>query len=531
MIRLRQIKINVFESSKEQILEKCAKKLKIKPVDIKSISIIKRSIDARKKPDLYYVYEIDIEVENELKVLTDVKSSDIFLKPIYKYNFQITGKTMLTNRPIIVGSGPAGLFCAYMLAMNNYKPIIIERGQDVDKRILDVENLWKKGILNPNSNVQFGEGGAGTFSDGKLNTLVKDPLNRHRKVFEIFVEAGAPEEILYDSKPHIGTDLLRNIIKNIRRKIISMGGEFRFNTCLTDIIYDNKHLVGIKVNNNQIINTDILVLAIGHSARDTFKMLSESSINMQSKPFAVGIRIQHPQDLINKSQYGVESHTILPNASYKLTHKASNARGVYTFCMCPGGYVVNASSEKNMLAINGMSNYKRDSGNANSAVIVTVNPDDFGDDVMAGVEFQRDLEQKSFIEGKGNIPIQLYGDFKNNKLSNHFGNIKPIFKGNYTFGNIRNIFPNYINDALIEGIESFSKKIKGYATDDAIIAGVESRTSSPIKIIRDEFCESNIKGIYPAGEGAGYAGGITSAAIDGIIVAENIAKIYKSYEK
>lgn len=531
MIRLRQIKINVLESSKEELLEKCAQKLKINKSNIKNISIVKRSIDARKKPELYYVYEIDAEIENEAKVLSNIKSDDVFFQPVSKYIFKITGEKILTNRPVIVGSGPAGLFCAYMLSMSGYKPIVIERGQDIDNRILDVENFWKTGILKPNSNVQFGEGGAGTFSDGKLNTLVKDPLNRHRKVFEIFVEAGAPKEILYENKPHIGTDLLKSIVKNIRNKIISMGGEFRFNTCLTDIIYNNQSLVGIKVNNNQVINTDILVLAIGHSARDTFKMLYESEIGMQSKPFAVGIRIQHPQALINKSQYGVEKHSILPNASYKLTHKASNGRGIYTFCMCPGGYVVNAASEENMLAINGMSNYKRDSGNANSAVIVTVNPKDFGDDVMAGVEFQRDLEQKAFIEGKGNIPVQLYGDFKNNKLSNNFGNIKPIFKGNYTFGNIRNIFPNYINDALIEGIDNFSKKIKGYANDDAIIAGVESRTSSPIRIVRDEYCESNIKGIYPAGEGAGYAGGITSAAIDGIIVAENIAKIYKISEK
>lgn len=529
MIRVRQIKINVLKDSKEELLNNCAKKLKIKPIDIKNISIIKRSIDARKKPDLFYVYEIDVEIENELKVLDNVKSNDIFLKSISKYNFPMIGKKVLTNRPIVVGSGPAGLFCAYMLALHNYKPIVIERGKDVDKRIIDVETFWQTGILNPNSNVQFGEGGAGTFSDGKLNTLVKDPLNRHRKVFEIFVEAGAKEEILYENKPHIGTDLLIDIVKNIRYKIISMGGEFRFDTCLTNIICDKQNLVGIQVNNNRIINTEVLVLAIGHSARDTFKMLSESSLTMQSKPFAIGVRIQHPQSLINKSQYGVVNHSILPNASYKLTHKASNGRGVYTFCMCPGGYVVNASSETNMLAINGMSNYKRDSENANSAVIVTVNPKDFGNDIMSGVEFQRELERKAFIEGKGNIPIQLYGDFKHNKISECFGNIKPIFKGQYTFGNIRNIFPNYINETLIEGIENFSKRINGYASDDAIIAGVESRTSSPIKIIRNDFCESNIKGIYPAGEGAGYAGGITSAAIDGIIVAENIAKIYKNF--
>lgn len=529
MIRLRQVNVNVLENSKEKLIDKCAKKLKIRPADIKNISIIKRSLDARKKPDLYYSYEVDISLDKETNILSKINSLDIFKSPNLKYQFNITGTKFMPNRPIIVGSGPAGLFCAYMLALHNYKPIIIERGQDIDSRVKDIEEFWKDGSLNLNSNVQFGEGGAGTFSDGKLNTLVKDPLNRHRKVFEIFIEAGAPKEILYDNKPHIGTDLLKSVIKNIRQKIISMGGEFKFNTCLTNIIYQNKKIEGIQVNNSDFMKTDVLVLAIGHSARDTFKLLYDLKLEMRPKPFAVGIRIQHPQTLINKSQYGVENHPILPNASYKLTHKASNGRGVYTFCMCPGGYVVNASSEENMLAINGMSNYKRDSGNANSAVIVTVNTDDFGNDVMSCVEFQRDLEHKAFIEGRGNIPIQLYGDFKNNQISECFGNIKPIFKGKYTFGNIRNIFPNYINDALIEGIESFSKKIKGYASGDAIIAGVESRTSSPIRIERGESCESNISGIYPAGEGAGYAGGITSAAIDGIIVAENIAKIYKNF--
>lgn len=527
MIRLRQININVLENSDQKLLEKCAKKLKISVSDIKEFYIIKKSLDARKKPDLYYSYEVDIKIDNEQKVLSKINLPDIFKSPNLHYQFNITGTKIMANRPIIVGSGPAGLFCGYMLALNGYKPIIIERGQDIDTRVQDVENFWHTGSLKLNSNVQFGEGGAGTFSDGKLNTLVKDPLNRHRKVFEIFVEAGAPKEILYDNKPHIGTDLLRTVVKNIRNKIISMGGEFRFNTCLTNIDCPNNKLENIQVNNDELIKTDVLVLAIGHSARDTFKMLYNLNLEMQPKPFAVGIRIQHSQNLINKSQYGVEKHPILSNASYKLTHKASNGRGVYTFCMCPGGYVVNASSENNMLVINGMSNYKRDSGNANSAVIVTVSPDDFDNDVMSGIEFQRNLERKAFIEGNGKIPVQLYSDFKLGKLSNKFGSISPVFKGNYHFGNIQNIFPNYINDALIEGIEAFSKKIKGYSCDDAIIAGVESRTSSPIRIKRGESFESNIKGIYPAGEGAGYAGGITSSAIDGIIVAENIAKIYK----
>lgn len=527
MIRLRQLNVNVLENSKQNLLNKCAKKLKIKVSDIKEITIVKKSIDARKKPDIFFSYEIDVAVNDEMIVLAKTASSDIFLVKENSYKFNITGIQNIKKRPIIIGSGPAGLFCGYMLALNGYKPIIIERGQDVDNRIKDVQEFWKNGNLKINSNVQFGEGGAGTFSDGKLNTLVKDINNRQKKVLEIFVEAGAPKEILYENKPHIGTDILRTVVKNIRKKIISMGGDFRFNTCLTNLIYQDNQIKSIVVNKEEIIDTDILVLAIGHSARDTFEMLYESQLNMKSKPFAVGVRIQHLQSMINKSQYGTEKHDILPNASYKLTHKAINGRGVYTFCMCPGGYVVNSSSEENMLAINGMSNYKRDSDNANSAVIVTVNPSDFGDSVMSGVKFQRELEKKAFLLGKGNIPVQLYGDFKNNEISKNFGSVSPIIKGNYTFANIRDIFPNYVNEALIEGIEAFSKKIKNFNCNDAILAGVESRTSSPIRIERNELCESNIKGIYPCGEGAGYAGGITSAAIDGIIVAENIAKIYK----
>ena len=346
MLRVRQINVNVLEDSKEKLIEKCAKKLGIKKDEILNFKIKKQSLDARKKPDLFYSYEIDVLVKNETTVLAKSKTNDIFKTPDEEYIFNITGEKKLNNKPIIIGSGPAGLFCAYMLAKNGYNPIIIERGKDVDNRLADVELFWKTGNLNKNSNVQFGEGGAGTFSDGKLNTLVKDPFNRQRTIFEIFVECGAPEEILYVNKPHIGTDLLRNVVKNIRKKIISMGGEFRFDSCLTNIIYDDNKIKFIEINNSEIINTEVLVLAIGHSARDTFKMLYENKLNMNSKPFAVGIRIQHPQQMINKSQYGVENHSILGSASYKLTHKASTGRGVYTFCMCPGGYVVNSSSEE-----------------------------------------------------------------------------------------------------------------------------------------------------------------------------------------
>ena len=530
MIRIRQIKILVDDYSYDKLVDRCADILKISKNLIDGVNIYRRSIDARKKPLIYYSFIVDINVKNEKDILKRNKNKDILYvdSEELKYNFIPKGDKVLANRPIIVGCGPCGLMAGYMLASYGYKPIIIERGSDVDTRSIDVEEFWNNNKLNINSNVLFGEGGAGTFSDGKLNTLVKDKDNYQRKVFKIFVENGAPLEILYESMPHIGTDLLRNMVKNIRNKIISMGGEVRFNTMLTDInIKDNK-LVSIVVNDKDIINCDVLVLAIGHSARDTFRMLYDKKINMQSKPFAVGVRIQHPQDMINISQYG-RSDTKLKNASYKLTYKASNGRGVYTFCMCPGGYVVNASSSENKLCINGMSNYNRDSGNANSAVIVTVNNNDYGNEVLDGVKFQEKLESIAYSIGNGNIPISLYKDYKNNTISSKFGNVIPVFKGNYKFANINEIFTYDINKSLKEGIDYFGTKIKDFDRDDAIVAGVEARTSSPIRIIRNDNLESNIKGIYPAGEGAGYAGGITTSCIDGIIVFEKISNIYKSF--
>lgn len=533
MIRLRQVQIGIKEDNIENILRKCSKKLNINQNNIINYQIRKKSLDARKKPNLYYSYEIDIEVENERKILSKIKSNDIFQASKEEYKLEISGKEELKTRPVIIGSGPCGMFCAYLLAESGYKPIIIERGEKVEDRVKTIEEFWTTGNLKENSNVQFGEGGAGTFSDGKLNTLVKDTNYRQRKVLETFVKHGAPEEILYLNKPHIGTDILRKVIKSMREEIISNGGEFKFNECLTDIKIENNKLTEIEINNNKWLKTNLLVLAIGHSARDTFKMLYEKKLDMMAKPFAVGIRIQHPQDMINKSQYGEENYSILPPANYKLTYTSSKKRGVYTFCMCPGGYVVNSSSEENKLAINGMSNYKRESKNANSAVIVTVTPNDFGSHPLAGIEFQRKLEMSAYKEGNGKVPIQLYKDFKEDKTSTKLKEVEPIIKGNYSLGNINNILPKYITESLIEGIDYFNTKIKGYNRDDAILAAVESRTSSPVRIIRNEQFESNIKGILPAGEGAGYAGGITSAAIDGIKIAEQIAKTYKRsiYEK
>ena len=521
MIRVRQVRINIKE--KDKLKNKIASILKIKEQDIIVYNIIKESIDSRYKPGIYYVYEVDVSIKDE-SIINKLHNKDIFISPKEEYEFTPTGNTKLNYNPVVVGSGPAGLFCAYMLSLNGYKPIIIERGEKVEDRVKTVNNFFETGILNPESNVQFGEGGAGTFSDGKLNTMVKDKRNIHKKVFEIFVECGAPKEIMYKNKPHIGTDILRNVIKNLREKIISMGGIFLYNTKLTDLVIKNNKLEEIIVNDNKHIKTNILVLAIGHSARDTFYMLN-NYLKMEAKPFAVGVRVQHKQEMISKNQYG-DSYKYLEPASYKLTHTCQNGRGVYTFCMCPGGYVVNSSSEEGMLCINGMSESKRDSENANSAVIVTVTPKDFGESPLDGIEYQRTLERSAYKLGNSNIPIQLYKDFKDNKIGNNIGTINPLFKGKYTLTNLRKILPNYISESLIEGITEFDKKIKGFAQDDVIVAGIEARTSSPVRIIRDDLGLSNIEGIYPCGEGAGYAGGITSSAIDGIKTSENIMNKY-----
>lgn len=530
MIKVRQIKINIEEDNELNLKTKILKKLHIKETDLLTYKISKKSIDARKKPLIYFVYEVVIEVKNEKLLLKKYnKDIDVYNDEVYK----ITkfGHKKMFNRPIIVGSGPCGLFCAYMLASYGYKPLVIERGDDIEIRDKKVQEFWQTNKLDLNSNVQFGLGGAGTFSDGKLNTLVKDKRNIGKKVFEIFVECGAPEEIMYLQKPHIGTDLLKKVITNLKNKIINMGGDFRFNTQLTDIMVNNSKIEKIQVNNKEWLECDNLVLAIGHSARDTFRMLDKQNLSMQSKPFAVGIRISHSQKMINYSQYGVEELEKLGAANYKLTYTTKEGRGVYSFCMCPGGYVVNASSQNGRLAINGMSNHARDSKNANSAIIVSISNKDIGSNVFSGLEFQERLEQNAYNIGQGNIPIQLYKDYKANKLTAKLGEVSPLFKGNYTMANINDILPKIINDSLIEAIEYFGTKIKGFNCDDAIIAAVETRSSSPIRINRDENYCSNIKGIYPAGEGAGYAGGITTSAIDGVKVAESIISIHAPIDR
>ena len=526
MIRIRQIKISIENDCEDELLRVISKKIKVNLNDIKGFKVVKKSLDARFKPDLYYIYEVDIEIDNYKDILSK-NYNDVIDTPDEEYVMPNMGDMLLSKRPVIVGSGPAGLFCAYLLSMMGYKPLIIERGDMVDKRVQKVEKFFSSGIIDTESNVQFGEGGAGTFSDGKLNTLTKDKYNRGRFVFNTFVECGANSDILISNMPHIGTDVLRDVVRNIRNKIIDMGGEFLFNTCLTNINIIEGKVKSIEINNRDIIDTDVLVLAIGHSARDTFSILYNKGIIMESKPFSVGVRVQHLQEMINNNQYGENYNKKLKAASYKLTYKASNGRGVYSFCMCPGGYVVNASSEEGRLAINGMSYYKRDSMNANSAIVVTVDGGDFGNHPLDGIKFQRELEEKAYQLGRGKIPVQLLRDYYDNKESICFGKVNPIFKGGYNFANLNKLYPGYINESLKEAFINFGKKIKGFDNDDSIIAGIESRTSSPVRIIRNDDYISNIEGIYPCGEGAGYAGGITTSAIDGLKVAEAIINKYR----
>ena len=525
MLRISQLKLPVTHTQ-EQLEKKLLKMLRMSRKDLGQYYIRKRSLDARKKPELYYVYSIDVEIKNEERVLKSMKGK-VQKVSVHPYCVPEHGTERLSDRPVIIGSGPAGLFCAYLLAREGYRPLIIERGAPVRERRKDVEKFWETGVLDPSSNVQFGEGGAGTFSDGKLNTLVKDPAGRNRFVLETFVKFGAPEDILWEQKPHIGTDILIDVVETMRREIEKMGGEFRFHSQVTDLIPEEKVLI---INDEEKIRAGAAVLAIGHSARDTFYMLCERGFDMEAKAFAVGVRVEHPQRLIDENMYGRDNRGNLPAASYKLTEKLDNGRGVYTFCMCPGGYVVNASSEPGCLAVNGMSYHGRAGENANSAVIVTVTPQDYGTDhPLSGVEFQRELERRAWEEGSGCVPVQRFEGFCANKETVELGCIKPNIKGHYRLGNVRNIFPEELSLSIQEGIGAMDHKIRGFADKDVLLSGVESRTSSPVRINRDDSFRSNIPWVYPCGEGAGYAGGITSAAMDGVKVAEALVRKFTEF--
>lgn len=494
------------------------------------IYIKSKSIDARKGHDICYTYTVDVIVDADIKTLRKklknkasiIKNEKKAFSPYLKEKRDMSG----AGRPVVVGAGPAGLFAAYILALNGAAPLLIERGSAIDERVKDVNEFWSGGRLCENSNVCFGEGGAGTFSDGKLNTSVKDTYGRIEYVKKVFVEHGAPEEILYMKKPHIGTDRLRSVITNIRKSIISLGGKVMFDTMLTDIITDESGLAGIHIMKTKTGEKDItdcrnMILAIGHSARDTYEMLSHK-LAMERKDFAVGLRAQHSQKYIDRMQYK-EYADMLPPADYSLRYHTGAGRSVYSFCMCPGGYVVNASTEAGHLAVNGMSDYDRDSDNANSAIVVNVTSCDFdGDDVLAGVDFQRKLEKLAYDAGCGKIPCQTFKDYKENKASAFCGTVKPVNKGDVRYANLRNILPEYINDAIVEAMEYFDGIMPGFGADDVLLCGVESRTSSPVRIIRDDNMQSDIHGIIPCGEGAGYAGGIMSAAVDGIKAAFSV---------
>ena len=528
MIRITQLKLPITHTE-EQLHRKIAKTLRLGNQPF-TYEIRKQSLDARHKEDKKFVYTVDIKVDNESRVLKKVHDKNIMLTAERKYHFPTPGSETLSHRPVVIGSGPAGLFCAWYLARAGYRPLVLERGQEAQKRKETVDRFWKDGVLDPDSNVQFGEGGAGTFSDGKLNTLVKDPNGRNHEVLKRFVEAGAPEEIVYQQKPHLGTDVLIGIVETMRHQIEEMGGSFRFETKVTDLCIENGHLTAVEVNNEEKIPADACVLALGHSARDTFDMLHRRGVYMEPKSFAVGLRMEHPQKMINYDLYGEEENEFLGAASYKVTHTCENGRGVYSFCMCPGGYVVNASSEQGMLAVNGMSYQARDSKNANSALIVTVTPEDFPEEgPLGGISFQRELEKRAWEIGKGKIPVQLFGDYKLHQKSSAFGEIEPQMKGAHVFADVRSILPKEIGDSIEEGVLAFGKKLKGFDRNDAILSGVESRTSSPVRIVRNREGYSNIEGIYPCGEGAGYAGGITSAAMDGIKTAEFICEKFRNF--
>lgn len=525
MIRISQLKLPVNHREAD-LKKKIARALRCSE-QVFTYEIIRQSLDARHKEDKKFVYTVDVETSQEKKILQKVHNNNVMSINKKEYVFPSPGETRLSHPPVIVGSGPAGLFCAWYLAKAGYQPLVLERGEDAKKRRETVDRFWKNGILDPESNVQFGEGGAGTFSDGKLNTLVKDSFGRNREVLQRFVDAGADPEILYQHKPHLGTDVLVDIVQTMRRQIEEMGGSFRFRSKVTDLKIENGNLKALQINQEELIPAEVCVFAIGHSARDTFAMLKERGLAMEPKAFAVGLRMEHPQSMINMDLYGEEKNEILGAASYKVTHTCKNGRGVYSFCMCPGGYVVNASSEEGHLAVNGMSFQARDGENANSALIVTVTPEDFPQEgPLGGIAFQRELEKKAWELGQGRVPVQLFRDYCSHQPGSSLGQVKPCIKGEYVLADVRSILPKEIGDSIEEGVRAFGKKLPGFDREDALLSGIESRTSSPVRLLRNRQGLSNISGLYPCGEGAGYAGGITSAAMDGIKAAEWIASEY-----
>ncbi len=528
MLRLTNVQLDLNHQP-EELQQAVLATLQITEQQLLNFSVFKRGYDARKKNKIILIYTLDVDTNCNAELLAKHEKNQLIkATPDTSYKFVAQAPENLPQRPVVIGMGPCGLFVGLLLAQMGFKPIILERGQEVRQRTKDTFGFWRKKILNTESNVQFGEGGAGTFSDGKLYSQVKDPKHYSRKVLHEFVTAGAPDEILYVSKPHIGTFKLVTMVEQMRAKIFELGGEVRFNQRVDDIEIEDQQVKSVTLKDGSKIVTNFVALAIGHSARDTFKMIFDKGVYIKAKPFSVGFRIEHEQSVIDAARFGKNAgHPILGAADYKLVHHCKNGRSVYSFCMCPGGTVVAAASEEGRLVTNGMSQYSRHERNANSAIVVGISPEDYPGGVLAGIEFQRRLEEKAFALGGSSYdaPTQLVGDFLAGRASGEHGDVVPSYKPGVKYCDLSETLPAYAIEAIREAIPAFERKIKGFSMNDATLTAVETRTSSPIQITRDKelFTSINVNGLYPAGEGAGYAGGILSAGIDGIKVAEAMA--------